>query len=436
MYILKDMIVILSHLNYGCKKLFPSGLSAKVLTYLSRANIENTIDTNVDIPSYYDYLIDPDARNYAGVSIDISLPLLKSFSNSLVKGDVDSACAYLEQEEYELSDEIAKTVLNVSNCYWTYVVAYQKYNRLVESNRRLVTAMNNLRKLVQAGQRTSIELTKMQMNIAKSRTGVIVAHTDMETKRSAVLQSIGSSTKNYLAFSHPADGFPDPPEVAGLTSIVRLQEQGSLNRIFEKRADIKSLRRQVERAQLQAQLADIDCRPDINAYLSFGFDGTIYGDNELITAYGENIIGVNISGGVNFSLPLGKNRYGSVESAEAQYHQILLSLSEKIRNLQTDLDTAVLQVTGSRESLLNAFQVVVLSRDLLDADQKRFDAGLITVEDLYTSEEQFVDAESQYDESYRAYFQAITALKYCTGELYSRDGKSSLTKDDLLSLPK
>ena len=400
------------------EKLFLFGLSAKLSLLASRDSSKVHISDGT-VPDYYRYLTDPEARNLGGADLELSLPLLKAFDDSLTAKNVEAARCYLDQQELELEDAISKVILSVSDAYWAYSMDYLQYKNSTESNVRLEERRKNLAALVDAGVASGTEMAWMMASIAKSKMDLILAKNSQADSLTKLEQLMGKNLEESNLAALPSDVFPDGLDDISKWRLPELFTDAYIRGAVSGRADVRSVERQLRIAELQMRIEKINARPDLKLSMSLGYRGTRYGDsaNGFAQAFGENIHGLNYSLGLVFNFDPSKNKYGSFDSSKAQYDQAKLQLDAKKRDCYTETKQAARNIANYYDALAQSFEVVRLLKTLIKNEQKIFGSGLARVDKLYDLEEQYESAISQYHGRFRAYLMTALLLKYYEGTL-------------------
>ena len=287
------------------EKLFSFGLSAKLSLVADRGNDEASIAEG-SIPPQYEYRADPAARTYSGADLELSLPILKAFEDSLNGNNIDAATYYLEQQRSELEDLVSRTILEVADAYWEYTIAYMYYRNLLESAARLKERERNLVSMVTAGVAPKTEMIRMQASLAKKNTDIILAKASARSALTALAQLMGSSSQEAETYAAPADLFPDDFAFAGKGEVSDTLDDAFIRGAVMNRADIKALRNQASAAETRMRITEIDSRPDLNIFGNAGYRGTTYDDSGAgyFKAFTENVRGLNYSVGIYFRAAL------------------------------------------------------------------------------------------------------------------------------------
>lgn len=400
------------------RKLFDFGLDSKLSYTIQRS--KSWPDYKSDIPG----LSSPryDATSGGKVSLELSLPLFKSFRNSLVAMQIDTARDYIEQMEGGLGDEISKAVVNVVKCYWNYYLAQRRLELLRGLGEKLSARVEGIGALIRAGVRTRNDLLALRVNENENRRQVQDATVQVNAARTALLSAMGISDGGAVV------GIEDPFASVDLNSIVP-PDPASLGddfvaRVEESRADLRSLRKRAEIAGRRVRMARADTLPDASLNFNIGTTGTAYSDGagQFLSSGFRNVRGVNVGGSLSVSARLGNNsKEGAVEQAEAEYASILASYAEARNALALNVRDAAEKVAVYRDGLSDGEDVISLHRELYENEQRRFGAGLITVHDLQDQDQRYVQAELSYCQNRINFMSAILDFKFHAAQLVGVD---------------
>ena len=349
-----------------------------------------------------------DGRNSGEVALELSLPLFKSFKNSLTALQLESAKGYIEQMEYALQDTISQSMITVSQSYWNYFLACKNVKQLEILQKKIEDRNGNMENLIKAGVRPRNDMLAMQVNVNETRRQLQEAKVQQNKAKIELMTVLG--TNDFSIISEPENPFAEidlksvqVPQGSDLT-------EEFFNSVESNRTDLLSLKKNMEIAETKIRYAKADKMPDAALNFSIGTTGATYSDKAGKIAgagFKNNNHGVNLSGALGASIKLGNNtKAGAVEQAEAEYNSSVNEYNklEIYKNLVADAD-----------------EVLVLNKQLYENEQKRFNAGLITVDNLLSQDQKFISAELSYYQVLVNYMQAILEYKYYTASLVSID---------------
>ena len=426
----------LSHQTGGslfAKKLFSFGLETK-LSY--------TLQRNHDFPDYtyganfnsalYSKYAQERGRNTGQIALELTLPLFKSFKNSMANLQIEAAKENLEAMECSLNDAISQAIINVSKQYWNYYQTFKNVERITEMQKKIEERNNRMDSLIKAGIRSKNDLLAMQVNVNENRRQLQDAQVQYRQAKMELLTVLGIT-------DHNAIGDPDDPfKTVNLREIVPPSATDMNEEFFayieEHRSDLRSLKKHSEALQKKMKMADADRFPDVNLNFGVGTTGTTYSDEFLkaITAGFWNNAGVNINGAISVSAKIGNNaKTGAWEQAEAEYNQSLTDYNKAKNTLVLQINNATDKLNIYRAEYSDADEVLDLQKNLYDNEQQRFNAGLITIDNLLQQDQKFIAAEASYYQVLVNYLQAILEYKYYTSSLVEVDTTSAFEAKDL-----
>lgn len=67
--------------------------------------------------------------------------------------------------------------------------------------------------------------------------------------------------------------------------------------------------------------------------------------------------------------------------------------------------------------MISANDALEKQQQLYENEQKRFNAGLITIDDIFTQDDKYLNSQTQYYQLMITYLQSVLLFKYYTGNL-------------------
>jgi outer membrane protein TolC len=423
----------LSHQTGGSiflKKLFNFGLQSKLSYTLQRSH--NFPDFTYS--DYFDALASyrglskysqEMGRNFGELTLELSLPLFKSFKNSMTACQIDSARDYLNQMEYTLKETISQNLINVSKLYWDYFLAYKNVERCEILQKKIEDRNTNMSSLIAAGVRSKNDLLAMQVNVNENRRQLENLKVQYNQTKMNLMSGLGLTDSSVIGV--PQNLFTEINiEKVSLPKADDFTDS-MLEYIEESRPDFKALNKQKHAAELKIRLAKADSLPDANLNFGIGMTGTTYSDDfgKVISSGFFNIRGVNVNGVIGVSAKLGNNtKKGALEQCEAEYNSIINEYNRLKNTLSLQIITATEKLNTYKHMLTDADEVLKMQKNLYDNEQKRFTAGLITVDTLLNQDQKYMEAENSYYQLLVNYMQSVLEFKYYTATLVDIDSDS------------
>ena len=412
------------------KKLFSFGLESKISYTLQRSH--NFPDYTYD--KYFDALAESRGyskysqemgRNVGELSLELSLPLFKSFANSITANQINSAQDYMHQMEYTLKDTISRSLISVSKLYWNYFITYKIMQQYEILQKKIEERNVNMSSLIAAGIRSKNDLLAMQLNVTENRRQLENSKVQFRQAKMELMTGIGVSDMNLIG--EPQNPFSEVDlSAVNLPTLDEITDE-MFAYIEANRSDFLTLSKRKHAAELKIKAAKVNLFPDANLNFGIGVTGTSYSDSafNFLTAGFWNVRGANISGLLGVSAKLGNNeKKGVLEQAEAEYKAIVSEYNKIKNTLILQIENATEKLTTYKIMVSDADSVLSMQQNLYKKKKKRFRAGLITVDNLLNQDQKFLEAESSYYQLMTNYMQSVLEYKYYTATLVDIDSKS------------
>ncbi len=415
------------------EKLFSVGLKSKLAYTLQRSNNRSDYDYgNTFNSNTYKRYKDEHGRNLGELSLELNLPIFKSFNSSITALQIAQAKDYLDQMSYNLRDTISQTIIKTTRTFWNYYMAYRNLEQLQNLQKRINARNENLDKLVKAGVRMKNDILAMKVSSITNQRNIESAQVQYLQSKMELANVIGLVDAEGI--DNPSDMFPiikldeipDFPAPEDITLDL-------LEYVERTRADFIMLQDQMNSAQKKIKIAKVNGRPDATLGFKIGVNGTTYSDdvNEVLSAGFWNIRGMNLNGSLGVTIkPFSRETNGQVQEAQAEYDSLRIDYEKNKNTLFLQLRNAVEKLNLYRASLMGAEGIFALQKELYENEEKRFAAGLITVDNLIEQDQKFVQATSDRYQTLGNYLETLLEYKYNTASLIYVDADSVFNVDD------
>lgn len=413
------------------QKTFSFGLRTKI-----SAGVTSALDTYHG-PKSQEYKIayGDEFTNRGSLMLELSLPLFKSFKYAVLGNNIQAAKDYCAQMEFELEDTICQTLQNAAAAYWEYLNAFNDVQQREEMLQILTSRINSMDKLIAAGARTKNDLLSMQVNLITNERAYLSAEVALNEARLKLQQAMGTDAD----LPNPELSFPNIDfenfQIPNLQNV----DKDFIEKIASARPDILSMQKRLDSARANLLYAVAQGRPDLSLNLSLGETGAVYGESAggFFSSFFRNVNGANLGGGLSFSMSLPNNaKKGAVESAQAMCTQASVQLNQAKQLLATQLRNTVFSLNSYKTLALNANSALEMQKQLYANEQRRFNSGLITVDDMINQDKDYLLAKSQFNQIMTTFLQNIMEYKHCVGTLVeiTNGDASVLRKESLYSL--
>ena len=323
------------------------------------------------------------------------------------RGALDASQRQRVIADVELEQQIVRLDAAVRNAYLDLISAIQGL-RVAEQNMEIrQNALANARARVAVGASAPIELISAEADVASNQEQVLLAQAQIATQEDVLRTLIfDPSRPDYWQVRIvPTDTVRPAPREIDLDAAIK--------NALTNRLDLAVARRELEIEDLELEVGLDAKRPNLDVFLNYaslGNGGTRFGYGEGFpppvvnrSARGFNSVLGDTFGaayprwsvGLNFAYPLGQS------AADASYAR------QQVARRQTELSmrqlelTIVQQVREAARRVENSYQRVLVtqtalraSEQQLDAEQRRFAAGLATALELQVRQTQLATART------------------------------------------
>ena len=406
------------------QKLFSIGLQSKLSYSVRRTdNVVDYVFGEAFSPNTYKRYKDEKGRNLGELSLELNLPLFKSFNSSITALQIGQAKDYLDQMTVQLQDTISQTVINTTKAYWAYFMAYKNLIQLEDLQQKFETRNANISSMVKAGILMKNDILLMKVSVSSNQRNVDSARVEYLRTKMELANMLGTADIDLI--ENPADmihemNLNEDPDIISVDDI----DENLLAYVEENRIDFRMLKDQINSAKKGIKIAKINGRPDATLGFKIGMNGTTYSDDagEAVTSGFWNVRGANINGTIGVTIkPFDRDTSGKVMEAKANYETLMIDYEKNRNTLHLQLKNSIEKLNLYRNSLLKAEGVYEMQNQLYDNEQERFRAGLIKLDNLIEQDQKFIQATQERYQTLVNYLQALLEYKYATASIVSID---------------
>ena len=339
-------------------------------------------------------------------AFSITQPLWRGFLTDPSRTNYTISQRQRVNADVQLQQEITRLETNVKNAYLDLISSIQGL-RVAEQNLEIVqTSLANARARVEVGAAAPIELISAEADVAREQENVIVAQALISTSEDVLRTLIFDPERPDYWSTHivPTDTIQAEPRQIDLP--------GAISTALKDRLDLAFLKRDIEIEDLQLRMTRDATRPTVNASVNYeargsggtllrygaeGFPPPVVGRDEksfssvLGDAFGNAYPTWSV--GVNVAYPIGNSfQEANHARAEVARRQSALSLRELEIAIVQQVRDAARQVENSYQRVLVTRAALRASEQQLEAEQRRFAAGLATTFELQGRQQQLANA--------------------------------------------
>jgi outer membrane protein TolC len=331
----------------------------------------------------------------SSVALNVTQPLLKNFKIDDVRHQIEASRKDREATDFALQATVVQTTRAVKNAYWdlTYQIGNLSAQQQSLDLAKQLLADNERR--VQAGTMASLDIVEAQSEVARNEEGVIVAESAIRQAEDhlRVLILDPAETDFWTVTLTPADLAPFETRDIDLDAAIR--------RALSDRTDVHLVKNTMAHDDLNVRYYRNQTLPEVDAraaYTSNAVGGSgltpittfpIVGPLQrgVVSQQGfASVLGDVLSStfptwsvGVTVAYPLGTSAAeASLARAKLQSSQADLQLKSLELQVVAEVRDAARQVQTNQKRVDSARAARELAEKRLDAEQKKFSAGIET----------------------------------------------------------
>jgi outer membrane protein len=316
------------------------------------------------------------------LKLEVAQPLLRGAGKDVGEAQLRAARYALTASEAESRAQTSTLALDVLTAYWSLWSAQRSVEIQEESLEVSRKQLADAEFRLSVGAVAPSQLVPMRIEIARGQESVVSARAVVRQKSIALAQLVGSSPSDVLVAS------PDGPvlsAVSGLSQSVDLATSTS-PRLARLKVTMESSKIAVSSAK-DAALPKLDASGSVQVA---GL-GTSVGDS--FAEFG-GLDAIVLFAGLRLELPIiNRSRQIDVERSEIAVQIAKDDYQQAEREIQSSVTSLLNDLGSSDERLALARETAALSRENVDAQSARFDAGRGTTLEIIDALKSFREAE-------------------------------------------
>ncbi|HET8546881.1 MAG TPA: TolC family protein [Bryobacteraceae bacterium] len=372
----------------------------------------------------------------SNLNFNFSQPLLRGRGTFFTKLPVTIARGNLRSAEYTVENRILNLVSQAELAYWDVILAREDLRVQEQALSLSEQLLKRAQRELELGAISALDIYQPEAQYANFKILVSQARFRQQEFENVLRRFMGADLDPQVR-ELPivlTETIAPPVETA-------LDREKLIETALRMRPDLKARRQDLDIDDLTIQGASNQLKPDLSLtaqYGSYGRGGTFYQRTNVFTADGtRNTIVSTVPGGfgdaldqlfgfnfpvygfgLRLSLPL-RDRRASADYANAVVTKRLdtLRLRSAEQTVRQDVLNAISRVESSRASVELAKIALDFAQKRVDADQKKYDLGTITLYFLLDSQNALARAQSDLVEQSVNYRRNLVNLQRTTGEL-------------------
>jgi outer membrane protein len=330
----------------------------------------------------------------SSVQLNVSQPLLKNFKIDDVRHRLEASKQDRQATDFTLQATVVQTTRSVKNAYWDLTYQIDNQNAQQQSLDLAKQLLTDNERRVAAGTMASLDIVEAQSEVARNEEGVIVAEAAIRQAedRLRVLILDPSAPDFWTVSLEPADTAAFQTRDIDLDAAVR--------HALEERSDIHLIRNTMAHDDLDVRYYRNQRLPEVDARATYSTSGVGGSALTPITTFPPpptprsitssqgfaSVLGDVVSStfpswsvGLTVAYPIGASASeANLARARLQSSQADLQLKNLELQIVAQVRDAARQVETNRKRIDSARAARELMERRLDAEQKKFTAGIET----------------------------------------------------------
>jgi outer membrane protein TolC len=283
----------------------------------------------------------------------------------------------LSAAKYDAQDARDTVVLAVTNLYLEAVAGLSRIEAAEAQVNTAKALFDQATDMKQAGTVAGIDVLRAQVELETQQQLLIVLRNDHAKQKLSLARAIGIDPRQPIELT----------DRVGYHMLQPLTPDDAINRALGQRPDLMAAAAQVASAELQKRAAETDRLPSLHVNANYGPVGQ--------TASGAL---VTYAMGAEVHVPIFENGQAHAHAlqAEAEIRQRRAQLDDLKRQVQYEVQTALLDLGAADERVKVAEHTVTLATDTQTQAQDRFKAGVASNLDVVQAQESVARARENY----------------------------------------
>jgi outer membrane protein TolC len=371
--------------------------------------------TNKDFTNSIDNRYGVDRESQTVLGANVVQPLLKGRGVGPTTAVIRVAEADSDIAFQTYRGQVMRVVSDAIATYWELSLAREKYRVRKESEQNAEGILGHNIARAKAGKIAETEVLEARAGLAMRKSLVNEADQAIVAAMNSARSFFSSSAAEGQADILPDEPL-DPTEVKPAFS-------DSLAAAFRHRAEYIASRKKIEREEIKLIFAENQRWPQLDLKGSYNINGLDDRPRSSWSdAWGRDFETWSV--GVELRIPLGGDRKSKseLEATKQRKRQALLELKAVEVALANAVDTSVQAVSNGWQQVRYFAGIVEMTRQLLEAETLKFDAGKSNSRILLEREENLNKAKEAYVESLVKYRKVLAQLDMAEGTLLINQG--------------
>lgn len=327
------------------------------------------------------------------LSFSFTQPLWRNFRIDQTRGQIKLYNLDLQNSDSTFKQLVTNTISNIQGYYWDLVSAIRDYEIKRDSVKLGQITLQNNRKKVAVGTAAPIEVTQAQADLAQRELNLISSEAMILSRENTLRQAI-SNNRNADIWTKVIVP-TDEPEFREY----KIDPTKAIETALKNRPELEQIDIQLRQSDINQQMLRNGRKWQVDVTGTFGSNGisgpqvvqvnpitgklTQSTPQEFVgglphaykTIFSEGLINWQVQ--FQVQVPL-RNRSSDAQIAQQEItkRKTLMQRKSQEQSIQVDISNALQQLETNRQQVKTSQVGVQLSKEQLDGEEKRFQAGL------------------------------------------------------------
>ncbi len=414
--------------EFGYQQAFPTGTSFSVDLANERQNsTQSSLIYNPDVITRLSVNVVQELTNGFGLAVNRRY-------ETVARNDIEITKQWFLQQ-------VDTTLAQAEDSYWNLVSAQEQVKATQEELQAAQQLYENNKMQEEVGTLAPLDVVTAQSQVASSQRDLIVAQTNLQEQELALKFFFSKKITDAIGDAEivATDPLPDPQD-ADVPPLEDALSTGARNR-----PEVPQAEKNVLNDQVAVKVSQNSLKPTFNVFGLFATAG-LYGNQLISTPGGVPIV---LTGGlaqelnqfINFRSPeyaIGfdltipiKNRSALADNARSslQERQDKIALQSTENQVSLEVRSARINLIQDKAQVTAGVAAVDLSRQTLEAEQKKLAAGLSTPYNIILDQRNLLQAQLAEVQARATYANALVEMARSTGVIRE---KSHIEPEDAL----
>jgi outer membrane protein len=415
-------------LEFGYQQAFPTGTSFSVDLANERQNsTQSSLIYNPDVITRLSVSVVQELTNGFGLTVN------RRFE-TVARNDIEITKQWFLQQ-------VDTTLAQAEDSYWNLVSAQEQVKATQQELQAAQQLYENNKMQEEVGTLAPLDVVTAQSQVASSQRDVIVAQTNLQEQELALKFFFSKKVTDVIGDAEivATDPLPDPQD-ADVPPLEDALSTGARNR-----PEVPQAEKNLLNDQVAVKVSQKSLKPTFNIFGTFASGGL--SGNQLISTPGGvpialtaglaqelnqlvNFRAPEYAIGFDLTIPI-KNRSALADNARSslQERQDKIALQSTENQVSLEVRSARINLIQDKSQVTAGVAAVDLSRQTMEAEQKKLAAGLSTPYNIILDQRNLLQAQLAEVQARATYANALVEMARSTGVIRE---KSHIEPEDAL----